>query len=109
MESQLISQIKQLTSPTNQAQEVIYDVWDNVQKLNTEFELNPHCVSYETINLLDSTADEFALLIKSVIHQKDESSRILGELSLKILKLCLILQRKIYFFQSRRNKLFSLN
>lgn len=109
MESHFIKQIEQLTSPNYHAQEVIDDVWDNVQKLNTEFELNPHCVSYETIGLLDSTADEFALLIKSVIHQSDDSSRVLGELSLKILKLCLILQRKIYYFQNRRNNFFSLN
>lgn len=109
MESNYIKHLETLSSNGTQMSLHMDEVLSDVEKLHIDFELNPNSLKPDAISLLDKTADEFALFIKHIVHLTDETSIRKGELSLRILKLCLILQSKIANFHNRKAKFFLLN
>jgi hypothetical protein len=84
-------------------------ILNEIKNLHIEFELNPKSFSQEIAEVLDRVADEFAAFIRQIVHQSDDASRKLGELSLKIVKLCVRLESKISLFYSRGARALSFN
>ena len=109
MDNHILNQLQKLNFRSKNDDKVIQDIFSHIQNLNTEFELNPYCLDIDVIKLLDTTADEFAFFLKSIAHLNDQTSQRRGEQSLKIIKLCMILQNKIFDFQNRKNNRFILN
>ncbi|MEQ8358813.1 MAG: hypothetical protein RH860_04945 [Cytophagales bacterium] len=83
--------------------------WDNIKELHIQFELNPKSLNTEIISPLDKLANYFADLLKEVIHQYDETSVKIGEMSFKVLKLCIRLIDKIYYFNRGGESAYSFN
>lgn len=109
MNPTILSNISILNHENNNAEKHALIVWETIQSLHIEFELNPKSLGKELIEILETTVNEFAQYLKTIIFNYDDQSKKQGELSLKILKLCMRLQDKIYFFYNRAAQAFSAN